>query len=80
MRRSILLAAVAAFVLAVPASAKAPWVAKAKAAGIADAKCTTCHTAMGKKDLNDAGTFCKSHMKDGEPDYKALAAHLAKKK
>jgi hypothetical protein len=79
MRRSFLFLAAAAFAVCVPASAKAPWLAKAKAAGIADAKCTTCHVAMGKKDLNDAGTFAKAHMKDGEPDYKALAAHLAKK-
>lgn len=68
MRRfPILMLAVAA--LAVPSMAKPAWVAKAKAAGIADAKCTTCHTTMGKKDLNPVGEVAKAHMKNGEPDY-----------
>jgi len=79
MRRSTILFAAAAIALAVPASAKAPWLAKAKAAGIADAKCTTCHTTMGKKDLNEVGTFAKTTIKAGEPDFKAVAAHVAKK-
>lgn len=26
-------------------------------------KCTVCHTAMGKKDLNDAGKYYKEHKK-----------------
>jgi len=79
MRRSYLLLAAAALALAVPASAKMPWLAKTKAAGVADAKCTTCHTAMGKKDLNAVGDFAKTTIKNGEPDYKAVAAHIAKK-
>ena len=52
---------------------------KTKAAGVADAKCTTCHTAMGKKDLNAVGDFAKANMKNGEPDYAKVAAHIAKK-
>lgn len=68
MRSATLLLAAAA-ILAVPAMAKPAWTAKAKAAGIADAKCTTCHTAMGKKDLNEVGMVAKAHMKGGEPDY-----------
>ncbi|BDU75943.1 hypothetical protein [Mesoterricola sediminis] len=78
MRRSFLILAAAAFVAAIPASAKAPWLGKLKAAGVADAKCTTCHTAMGKKDLNEVGTFSKAHMKNGEPDFQAVAAHIKK--
>jgi mono/diheme cytochrome c family protein len=80
MRRFTLLLAAAAFALAIPAQAKMPWLAKAKAAGIADAKCTTCHTAMGKKDLNDVGTFAKSTIKKAgdEPDFAAVAKHIKK--
>jgi cytochrome c553 len=73
MRRTpIILLAAAAFVVALPTMAKPAFVAKAKAAGIADAKCTTCHTKMGAKDLNEVGKVAKASMKDGEPDYAAV--------
>ena len=71
MRRfPILMFAVAA--LAVPSMAKPAWLAKAKANGIADAKCTTCHVAMGKKDLNEVGQVAKKSEKDGVPDFAAV--------
>jgi hypothetical protein len=78
MRRSWILAlsAAAVLALAVPALAKPAWVSKAKAAGIDDAKCTTCHTTPPK--LNADGEFAKAHEKDGEPDFAALKAHLKK--
>ncbi len=78
MRHSSILglAAIAALALAVPAQAKPAYVAKAKAAGIADAKCTTCHVKRGAKDLNENGQFAKAHMKDGEPDYAALKKNI----
>lgn len=78
MRRSFLILAAAALAVAIPTSAKAPWVGKLKSAGVADAKCTTCHTAMGKKDLNDIGSFAKANMKNGEPDFTAVAKKLKK--
>ena len=80
MRRSYLLLAAAALAVAIPSAAKPAWLAKAKTAGIADAKCTTCHTAMGKKDLNDVGTFAKSTIKKAgdEPDFAAVAKHIKK--
>ena len=71
MRRTVLLTALLALIIA-PA-------AMAKMNTIKGAKCTTCHTAMGKKDLNAVGDFAKTTIKNGEPDYKAVAAHLAKK-
>jgi hypothetical protein len=72
MRRFPIPLLVATFVLAVPSLAKPAYVAKAKAAGITDAKCTTCHTVMGKKDLNAVGQVAKAHMKNGEPDWDAV--------
>jgi len=74
MRRSstLVLTAAAALALVAPAFAKPPFVAKAKAAGIADAKCTTCHTKMGSKDLNEVGKVAKASMKNGEPDWDAV--------
>jgi len=77
MRRSLLLAATA-LVLAIPASAKGPFVGQAKAAGIDGASCTTCHTKMGSKDLNEVGKVAKSTMKDGKPDYAAVKKAIKK--
>jgi hypothetical protein len=77
MRRfPILMLAIAA--LAVPSMAKPAWVSKAKAAGIDDAKCTTCHTTMGKKDLNAVGEVAKAHMKNGEPDFAEVKKAIKK--
>jgi len=75
MRRSYLLLAAAALALAIPAGAKPAWLANAKKA-IPDAKCTTCHVDMGKKDLNKVGEFAKAHMKGGEPDYEAVKKEI----
>lgn len=36
------------------------------------------HVVMGKKALNDLGTFAKSTIKNGEPDFKAVAAKARK--
>ncbi|MGA2081992.1 MAG: hypothetical protein ABSH53_15470 [Holophaga sp.] len=73
MRRySILMLVAAAATLAVPALAKPAFVAKAKAAGIDNASCTTCHTKMGSKDLNEVGQVAKKSMKDGVPDMAAV--------
>ena len=52
--------------------AKPAYVAKAKAAGIANASCTTCHTKMGAKDLNEVGKVAKDTTKDGSPDFAAV--------
>jgi len=78
MRRTttLILAAAALALLTVPAQAKPAFVAKAKAAGIANASCTTCHTKMGAKDLNEVGEFAKGHMKDGAPDFEALKGKI----
>jgi hypothetical protein len=76
MRRSIAVLFTAAL-LAIPAMAKPAYVAKAKAAGIANASCTTCHVKMGAKDLNEVGTFAKSTMKGGgDPDFAAVKKHI----
>jgi hypothetical protein len=75
-RSSVLPLAAAVLALAVPALAKPAFVAKAKAAGIASASCTTCHVKMGSKDLNEVGEFAKAHMKDGVPDFEALKTKL----
>jgi len=73
MRRyTILMLVAAAATLAVPALAKPAFVAKAKAAGIDNASCTTCHTKMGSKDLNEVGQVAKKSMKDGVPDFAAV--------
>jgi len=72
MRHSSTLVLVAAMVLALPAMAKPAFVAKAKAAGIANASCTTCHTKMGAKDLNEVGKVAKDSEKDGVPDFAAV--------
>ena len=73
MRRySILMLIAATATLAVPALAKPAFVAKAKAAGIDNASCTTCHTKMGSKDLNAVGQVAKKTMKDGVPDMAAV--------
>jgi cytochrome c553 len=73
MRRySILMLVADAATLAVPALAKPAFVAKAKAAGIDNASCTTCHTKMGSKDLNEVGQVAKKSMKDGVPDMAAV--------
>ena len=74
MRRSSLFLFTAALALAVPAMAKPAWVAKAKAAGIANASCATCHTKAPA--LNPNGEFAKAHMKDGAPDFVALKKHI----
>jgi cytochrome c553 len=71
-----LLITAAALALALPAAAKPAYVAKAKAAGIADAKCTTCHVKMGVKDLNENGKFAAAHMKNGEPDWVAFKKNM----
>jgi hypothetical protein len=68
MRHSSLVL-IAAMVLALPAMAKPAFVAKAKAAGIANASCTTCHVKMGAKDLNEVGKVAKDSEKDGVPDF-----------
>jgi cytochrome c553 len=72
MHRSSILVLTAALALALPAMAKPAYVAKAKAAGIANASCTTCHVKMGSKDLNDVGKVAKSTTKDGSPDFAAV--------
>jgi hypothetical protein len=74
MRRTpiLILTAVGALALAVPAIAKPDFVAKAKANGIPDAKCTTCHVKMGSKDLNEVGKVAKASMKDGVPNWDAV--------
>ncbi len=76
MRRSTILLLTApaalALVLAIPVQAKPAFVAKAKAAGIANASCTTCHVKMGSKDLNEVGQVAKNSMKDGVPDWDAV--------
>jgi cytochrome c553 len=72
MRHSSTLVLVAAMVLALPAMAKPAYVAKAKAAGIANASCTTCHVKMGSKDLNEVGKVAKDTTKDGSPDFAAV--------
>lgn len=72
MRHSSILVFAAALALAVPGMAKPAYVAKAKAAGIANASCTTCHTKMGSKDLNEVGKVAKDTTKDGSPDYAAV--------
>jgi len=56
----------------IPAMAKPAYVAKAKAAGITNASCTTCHTKMGSKDLNEVGKVAKDTTKDGSPDFAAV--------
>ena len=73
-RSSLLLLAVAALAVAIPAQAKPKFVAGAKKAGIEKASCTTCHVKMGAKDLNEVGKVAKGSMKDkdGEPDYEAV--------
>ena len=78
MRRTstLILAAAALLAVAVPSQAKPAFVAKAKAAGIASASCTTCHVKMGSKDLNEVGQFAKAHMKDGVPDFEALKSQI----
>ena len=73
---STLLLAAAALALAIPAAAKPAYVAKAKAAGIEKVSCTTCHTKMGAKDLNEVGQFAKAHMKNGEPDWAAVKGQI----
>jgi len=72
MRCSSILVLTAALALAFPALAKPAYVAKAKAAGIANASCTTCHVKMGSKDLNDVGKVAKDTTKDGSPDFTAV--------
>ena len=69
---SLVLTAAAVLAMAIPSMAKPAFVAKAKAAGIANASCTTCHTKMGAKDLNEVGKVAKSSMKDGMPDFAAV--------
>ena len=71
-----LLASAALLALALPVAAKPAYVPKAKAAGIANASCTTCHVKAGAKDLNDVGKFAKAHMKDGMPDWEALKGQI----
>jgi len=73
---TLILAAAALLAMAVPSQAKPAFVAKAKAAGIANASCTTCHVKMGAKDLNEVGQFAKAHMKDGVPDFEALKSQI----
>ncbi|MDR3669616.1 MAG: hypothetical protein P4L36_02160 [Holophaga sp.] len=75
---SMILTATTFLALAVPSVAKPAFVAKAKAAGIDDAKCVTCHTKMGAKDLNEVGTFAKGTEKNGEPDFAAVKKHIKK--
>ena len=75
-RSSMLLIAAALLMVAVPSEAKPKWLPNAKKA-IPAASCTTCHAVAGKKDLNEVGTFAEGTMKNGEPDAKAVAAHLA---
>jgi len=80
MRRSTLLLAVAALAVAIPASAKMPFVAKAKAAGVADAKCASCHEGAPKKGgaFTAMGKFANDHQKDGEPDWVAFKKQYGK--
>jgi cytochrome c553 len=81
MRRSTLLILAATIAVAVPMSAKMPYVAKAKAAGAAVENCASCHKGAPKKggDLTEMGTFAKTNEKAGEPDYAKLAAKYPKK-
>ena len=72
MRQSSILVFAATLALAVPGMAKPAYVAKAKAAGIANAACTTCHTKMGSKDLNEVGKVAKENTKGGEVDFAAV--------
>jgi len=74
MRRSstFVLTAAAILALAIPSMAKPAYVAKAKAAGIENASCTTCHIKMGSKDLNEVGKVAKATTKDGSPDFAAV--------
>jgi hypothetical protein len=77
MRRTpIFLIAAAALFMALPTQAKPAWVAKAKAAGISNASCTTCHVKMGAKDLNEVGKFAKEHMKGDAPDFDAVKGQI----
>jgi len=71
MRRSSILVLTAAL-LALPALAKPAYVSKAKAAGIDNASCTTCHVKMGSKELNKVGEVAKATTKDGSPDFAAV--------
>ena len=75
-RHSILLLTAATLALAVPSMAKPPYVAKAKAAGIENASCTTCHVKAGSKDLNEVGKVALKTTKDGVPDFKAVKAAM----
>jgi hypothetical protein len=75
-RTSLALIAAAGLFMALPTQAKPVWVAKAKAAGISNASCTTCHVKMGSKDLNEVGKFAKEHMKGDAPDFEAVKGQI----
>ncbi len=85
MRRSTLLLAAAALLLAVPASAKPAFLKKAKDAGITQiTTCKSCHAEkMSKDSLNDVGKWLvkeKAARKAQEVDPTWLKEYFAKKK
>lgn len=84
MRKSTLFLAAAVLALAIPAQAKMPYVAAAKAAGIESVKnCASCHVGVAKKggELNDMGKWLmteKAAKKAAEVDVKWLKNYKAK--
>ena len=84
MRKSNLFLAAAVLALAIPAQAKMPYVAAAKAAGIDSVKnCATCHVGAAKKggDLTDMGKWLvaqKATRKAAEVDVKWLKDYKGK--
>ncbi|WP_306601880.1 hypothetical protein [Geothrix sp. 21YS21S-2] len=84
MRKSTLFLAAAVLALAIPAQAKMPFVAAAKAAGIDSVKnCASCHVGAPKKggDLNEMGKWLmtqKAAKKAAEVDVKWLKDYKAK--
>lgn len=84
MRLSLLIAVAA--IVAIPASAKVPFVKKAKAAGIEQIKdCKSCHTTAtaSAKDLNEVGKWLveqKAAKKAADFDMAWLKDYYAKKK
>jgi cytochrome c553 len=84
-RTSLLLAAAALLLAAVPASAKPAFLKKAKEAGITQVtNCKSCHAEKTNKDsLNDAGKWLMKEMKvrkAKEVDPTWLKEYFAKKK
>lgn len=84
MRKSTLFLAAAVLALAIPAQAKMPFVAAAKAAGIESVKnCASCHVGAAKKggELNDMGKWLvaqKATRKAADVDVKWLKDYKGK--